>query len=72
MKLVEGVSKLLGEFEGCIDGLKSKGIAPDNRTIEDYEYLSDFMQQLKDANAYNAGPFTQGRPNTPALALGMR
>ena len=51
MKLVEKAVKLLGEFEGCINSLKEKDITPDDKTIEDYEYLSDFVQQLKDAKA---------------------
>ena len=51
MKLVKEAGKLLGEFEGCIAGLKEKGITPDDETIRDYEYLSDFIQQLKDAKA---------------------
>lgn len=51
MNLVEKLCKLLGEIEGCINGLNEKGITPDDETIEDYEYLSDFVQQLKDAKA---------------------
>ncbi len=51
MNLVEKLCRLLGETEGCINGLNEKGITPDDETIEDYEYLSDFVQQLKDAKA---------------------
>ncbi len=51
IKLAEEAGKLLGEFEGCIGGLKKQGITPDDKTMKNYKYLSDFIQQLKDAKA---------------------